>query len=114
MHWPHVRPTCHRGPWPTTRDTQRHRPHQRSPPTRCATRSAGSETALSPLHTRSAVVRALGERPGTTRVPAPPPSASPVRRILPGLGRSEEHTSELQSPCNLVCRLLLEKKTKHH
>src|SRR2546426_4402490 len=27
-----------------------------------------------------------------------------------GLLRSEEHTSELQSPCNLVCRLLLEKK----
>src|SRR5256885_12645174 len=27
--------------------------------------------------------------------------------------RSEEHTSELQSPCNLVCRLLLEKKTYH-
>src|SRR5256885_9846972 len=33
-------------------------------------------------------------------------------RVQPGLGqaRSEEHTSELQSPCNLVCRLLLEKK----
>src|SRR2546426_4583473 len=31
--------------------------------------------------------------------------------LLPALGRrSEEHTSELQSPCNLVCRLLLEKK----
>src|SRR5256885_4842076 len=30
--------------------------------------------------------------------------------IPPELGRSEEHTSELQSPCNLVCRLLLEKK----
>src|SRR2546426_6751459 len=32
-------------------------------------------------------------------------------------GRSEEHTSELQSPCNLVCRLLLEKKKQtnaHH
>src|SRR5256885_12235767 len=29
-------------------------------------------------------------------------------------GRSEEHTSELQSPCNLVCRLLLEKKKKKH
>src|SRR5256885_9492800 len=29
-------------------------------------------------------------------------------------GRSEEHTSELQSPCNLVCRLLLEKKKKFH
>src|SRR5256885_11046366 len=27
--------------------------------------------------------------------------------------RSEEHTSELQSPCNLVCRLLLEKKNNH-
>src|SRR5256885_5773934 len=30
----------------------------------------------------------------------------------PGQWRSEEHTSELQSPCNLVCRLLLEKKKK--
>src|SRR2546426_7904011 len=30
--------------------------------------------------------------------------------VIPG--RSEEHTSELQSPCNLVCRLLLEKKNK--
>src|SRR5256885_12338776 len=29
-----------------------------------------------------------------------------------GLVRSEEHTSELQSPCNLVCRLLLDKKNK--
>src|SRR5256885_8625810 len=29
-----------------------------------------------------------------------------------GEARSEEHTSELQSPCNLVCRLLLEKKKK--
>src|SRR5256885_12584864 len=28
--------------------------------------------------------------------------------------RSEEHTSELQSPCNLVCRLLLEKKKHNH
>src|SRR5256885_8985764 len=32
--------------------------------------------------------------------------AQPGRELL----RSEEHTSELQSPCNLVCRLLLEKK----
>src|SRR5256885_8746820 len=32
--------------------------------------------------------------------------------LLKCLWRSEEHTSELQSPCNLVCRLLLEKK-KH-
>src|SRR2546426_8366313 len=32
--------------------------------------------------------------------------------IVPMSWRSEEHTSELQSPCNLVCRLLLEKKKK--
>src|SRR2546426_7865093 len=30
-----------------------------------------------------------------------------------GIVRSEEHTSELQSPCNLVCRLLLEKKNNN-
>src|SRR2546426_5814150 len=36
---------------------------------------------------------------------------SPPRDNL--LRRSEEHTSELQSPCNLVCRLLLEKKKTH-
>src|ERR1039457_2331383 len=35
-------------------------------------------------------------------------SASAIRTS--GNSRSEEHTSELQSPCNLVCRLLLEKK----
>src|SRR6478735_8993159 len=34
-----------------------------------------------------------------------------LRRCSPAC-RSEEHTSELQSPCNLVCRLLLEKKKK--
>src|SRR2546426_2585411 len=33
-------------------------------------------------------------------------------RAVLSSGRSEEHTSELQSPCNLVCRLLLEKKKK--
>src|SRR2546426_6040918 len=34
----------------------------------------------------------------------------PVHDVDERQGRSEEHTSELQSPCNLVCRLLLEKK----
>src|SRR2546426_7759177 len=34
------------------------------------------------------------------------------RQALFRSDRSEEHTSELQSPCNLVCRLLLEKKKK--
>src|SRR2546426_5010485 len=34
----------------------------------------------------------------------------PGQHVPRDLVRSEEHTSELQSPCNLVCRLLLEKK----
>src|SRR2546430_13555468 len=48
------------------------------------------------------------------------PAKEPARAALPGLSafgrRSEEHTSELQSQSNLVCRLLLEKKkkTKNH
>src|SRR2546426_5608251 len=55
-----------------------------------------------------------------------PAAGATLQRIEPGLlsafdapafptfeNRSEEHTSELQSPCNLVCRLLLEKKKKH-
>src|SRR5205807_7707170 len=43
-----------------------------------------------------------------TRQGAPPA----IRGRSRAPGRSEEHTSELQSPCNLVCRLLLEKKKK--
>src|SRR5256885_1748920 len=37
-----------------------------------------------------------------------------MRHLRPPSFRSEEHTSELQSPCNLVCRLLLEKKNNSH
>src|SRR2546426_5785538 len=44
---------------------------------------------------------------GQTRIR---PLSAGVRPL--GEPRSEEHTSELQSPCNLVCRLLLEKKKK--
>src|ERR1039457_6136655 len=40
------------------------------------------------------------------------PDRSWSAAIWPG-SRSEEHTSELQSPCNLVCRLLLDKKNKY-
>src|SRR5256885_10014770 len=49
---------------------------------------------------------ALEQRHGAPmrRASCPAPKAA--------LARSEEHTSELQSPCNLVCRLLLEKKKK--
>src|SRR2546426_3679472 len=44
----------------------------------------------------------------------PPVQAGPTVETDPHAAalRSEEHTSELQSPCNLVCRLLLEKKKK--
>src|SRR5256885_9196984 len=43
----------------------------------------------------------------------PDDSAYGFDNVSDALGlRSEEHTSELQSPCNLVCRLLLEKKTR--
>src|SRR5256885_5821044 len=59
-----------------------------------------------------APVRRLGPR-GRVRQPVVEPEAADQERVA----RSEEHTSELQSPCNLVCRLLLEKKKKptiHH
>src|SRR5256885_9395565 len=47
--------------------------------------------------------------PGPSR-----PARGPARRTRGSRTRtrSEEHTSELQSPCNIVCRLLLEKKKK--
>src|SRR5256885_9620440 len=62
----------------------------------------GREAAIGRGHCRQAAGRSIG-----------------IERVLLGglavivhiaHGRSEEHTSELQSPCNLVCRLLLEKK----
>src|SRR5437879_8753473 len=50
-----------------------------------------------------------GTRPGQNRHPVPGLLSVPDRVV-----RSEEHTSELQSPMYLVCRLLLEKKKKKH
>src|SRR5256885_9857455 len=52
-------------------------------------------------------------RPHGAREPSGEPGQSghvAVVTLCDGDVRSEEHTSELQSPCNLVCRLLLEKK----
>src|SRR2546426_1480736 len=49
------------------------------------------------------------ESTSATRAPSFTPC---LRALMPAAPRSEEHTSELQSPCNLVCRLLLEKKKK--
>src|SRR6266850_7500623 len=50
----------------------------------------------------------ISARPGDRR------DGGVQRDLRPSARRSEEHTSELQSPCNIVCRLLLEKKKKNH
>src|SRR5256885_11512487 len=44
---------------------------------------------------------------------AAPSTSTACRGVRSSSTRSEEHTSELQSPCNLVCRLLLQKKILH-
>src|SRR5256885_7288303 len=49
----------------------------------------------------------LSDSPCGSEWPTP---SEPTAAMRNDSGRSEEHTSELQSPCNLVCRLLLEKK----
>src|SRR2546430_4234101 len=51
-------------------------------------------------------------RPGTRQRPRARKFVSQSTRAWPSERRSEEHTSELQSQSNLVCRLLLEKKKK--
>src|SRR2546426_3456568 len=60
--------------------------------------------------------RQEGQQQYDGQVRVPPAERGDARHragsILPDGVRSEEHTSELQSPCNLVCRLLLEKKKK--
>src|SRR2546426_5671142 len=73
---------------------------------------------------RSAIVwedESLGARYREEEIPAAEREAASAarERLVEALAdvservmRSEEHTSELQSPCNLVCRLLLEKKKK--
>src|SRR5256885_5178308 len=62
---------------------------------------------------RSVVCRGADQSLPQRRGPAPGRARRPERadRHL-HRDRSEEHTSELQSPCNLVCRLLLEKKKR--
>src|SRR2546426_6040185 len=95
-----------------------------------------NDTSCSPAHNNpiplpaitarqlQAPVRQRGFQHGTQ--PSPPHShttLSGTEASLPeplqegqtrAADRSEEHTSELQSPCNLVCRLLLEKKKKRN
>src|SRR5256885_8231443 len=86
--------------WPRSKDgrrpaSSRRRPRPRSPPKPSRRR-------------RNASRRSRLERTTTSR-----PSSTPLRSSS-ATRRSEEHTSELQSTCNLVCRLLLEKKKPRH
>src|SRR5205807_6800400 len=57
------------------------------------------------------VIREFGNVEPGARGPLVKEEREPLVDVMDN-GRSEEHTSELQSPCNLVCRLLLEKKKK--
>src|SRR2546427_2788262 len=75
-------------------------------PPACRTRS------LDPTHTPEPLPCSPSDAPFRARRPhviSAPPSRTGRRADYPG-PRSEEHTSELQSQSNLVCRLLLEKK----
>src|SRR5256885_12438896 len=63
----------------------------------------------STLFPYTTLFRSLGRVPGQVRGGQ---DRARVVHVPVSAGRSEEHTSELQSPCNLVCRLLLEKKKK--
>src|SRR2546426_7883294 len=85
-------------------DAVRRSPLRASVPPWGERRSARGRRAL-PLPQRSLAPTLLSPHAAT----APSTGSLASRRTRRGL-RSEEHTSELQSPCNLVCRLLLEKK----
>src|SRR5688500_20343222 len=71
-----------------------------------STRSAACDSLPPPGPAMTNQTRDAGLLPAWGRAELPAPPAFTFKNVL----RSEEHTSELQSPCNLVCRLLLEKK----
>src|SRR6478735_12408952 len=68
-------------------------------------------TEIYPLSLHDALPISNRQAPGIPAVRGPDQEKLASRPRRPS-SRSEEHTSELQSPCNLVCRLLLEKKKK--
>src|SRR2546426_8758355 len=76
------------------------------------TRKRGGGSAIRSPWLAHTVIEVRGSNPANSPAVVAPrsvTSARPYSRSADGV-RSEEHTSELQSPCNLVCRLLLEKK----
>src|SRR5207248_9969244 len=102
--------------------------------TRCHTRRGADPSARRGRVRRPAAVRARRRRRAgplllpapaaapvrAARLPGAPPSSARLGRrrlaeaMMVGAARSEEHTSELQSPYDLVCRLLLEKKKERY
>src|SRR5436309_12652883 len=75
-----------------------------------ARRAAGAEHEdIGSVELHAVVARQVGDEARAVRVVGVDPRVAPHEEIR-GARRSEEHTSELQSRENLVCRLLLEKK----
>src|SRR5256885_12304844 len=75
--------------------------------------TATTEFYSLPLHDALPILRSAGPPVRLTALLLLSACQPAARRLLLldlALSRSEEHTSELQSPCNIVCRLLLEKK----
>src|SRR5256885_13101572 len=62
---------------------------------------------LSPYVNRIRLMWQAMREPAIKAFPAPPGLPKDITPYMKQVSRSEEHTSELQSPCNLVCRLLL-------
>src|SRR2546430_12388180 len=75
--------------------------------------NAGSQGEFTGLLVIRAYHRSRGEAHRTTcLIPTSAHGTNPASAVMAGLTRSEEHTSELQSQSNIVCRLLLEINTK--
>src|SRR5437016_10410038 len=103
-------------------------PYSGCVPAKVTVPSAGARTdvrgcALISMPPWNSVTRVHGERrlpnseltePRTGQRDGSAATALPARAIKRSRARSEEHTSELQSLTNLVCRLLLEKKKKNN
>src|SRR5690606_41939504 len=101
----------------------RHRAREAAGSPRAARRAATACTVLALVNTtqskrsraRKAASRRWGSGGGPRRMTGSSTGCAPAAakaRLNAGAWRSEEHTSELQSRENLVCRLLLEKKNK--
>src|SRR2546426_6160374 len=83
---------------------------------RSIVRLASARTGATTSASNAAPTPAASKRNARHLRPRSPATIDPAEtlEIRASCGRSEEHTSELQSPCNLVCRLLLEKKKEDH